>query len=215
MNKRKSFALLGATLAVISVPIPSYGAWIQKDNHWIYEDNKIYEKNAWRLIDGAWYYFDDTGYMVTGWRLIDGKWYFLSPDSDETKGKMLTGWHWIDGRCYYLSDRSENNHPKGALYINEKTPDGYPVDYSGAWTDEDGTVQYVPGKGIQTVFAKEAASKNKLSGKGSGGGGSGSRGSSTKPEKDIKPDSGPKDSIPGVGESEAVPGTQAAEEPSG
>ncbi|EXG84792.1 cell wall-binding repeat-containing protein [Clostridium sp. ASBs410] len=215
MNKRKSFALLSATLAVISVPIPSYGAWIQKDNHWIYEDNKIYEKNAWRLIDGAWYYFDDTGYMVTGWRLIDGKWYFLSPDSDETKGKMLTGWQWIDGRCYYLSDRSENNHPKGALYINEKTPDGYPVDYAGAWTDEDGTVQYVPGKGIQTVFAKEAASKNKLSGKGSGGGGSGSRRSSTKPEKDIKPDSGPKDSIPGVGESEAVPGTQASEEPWG
>ncbi len=235
MNKRKYFVLLSAALAVVSVPIPSYGAWVRKDNHWIYEDNQIYEKNAWRLIDGAWYYFDDTGYMVTGWRLIggvwhyfddtgymiagwrliDGKWYFLNPVSDGTKGRMLTGWQWIDGRCYYLSDLSENNHPRGALYINEKTPDGYPVDSVGAWTDEDGTVQYVPGKGIQTVIAKEAASESKLSGRGSGGGGSGSQGSSTKPDKDPKPDSGPKDSIPGVGDSEAVPGIPATEAPPG
>ncbi|WP_312427799.1 DUF6273 domain-containing protein [Lacrimispora sp.] len=214
MNKRKCFALLSTALAVMSVSIPSYGAWIQKDNHWIYEVDQIYEKKVWRLIDGGWYYFDDTGYMVTGWRLIDGNWYFLNPVSDGTKGKMLTGWQWIDGCCYYLSDLSENNHPKGALYINEKTPDGYSVDSIGAWTDEDGTVQYVPGKGIQTVMVKEAASKSKLFGRGSGGGGSGSQGSSTKTDKGTNPDSGPKDSIPGAGESEAVPGLPATVEPS-
>lgn len=214
MNKRKCFTLLSVALAVMSVSNPSYGAWIQKDNHWAYEVDQIYEKNTWRLIDGEWYYFDDTGYMVTGWRLVDGKWYFLNPVSDGTKGKMLTGWQWFDGCCYYLSDLSENNHPKGALYINEKTPDGYTVDSVGAWTDEDGTVRYVPGKGIQTVIVKEAASENKLSRSGSGGGGSGSRGSSTKTDKDTKSDRGPKDLIPGAGEAEAVPGLPAMEEPS-
>ncbi len=215
MNKRKCFALLSAALTVTSAPIPSYGAWIQKDNHWIYEDNQIYEKNAWKLIDGAWYYFEDTGYMVTGWRIIDGKWYFLNPASDGTKGKMLTGWQWIDGRCYYLSGQSEVKHPKGALYINEKTPEGYLVDSVGAWIDEYGILQYVPGKGIQTDITKEVASKSKFSGRGSGSGGSGSRGSNTKPDKDTKPDSDPKDSNLGVEESEAVQGDPATEEPSG
>ena len=188
MNKRKCFVLLSAALAVMQVQIPSYGAWIQKDNHWVYEDNQIYEKNAWKMIDEAWYYFDDTGYMVTGWRLIDGKWYFLNPVSDGTKGKMLTGWQWINGRCYYLSGQSENTHPKGAMYINEKTPDGYSVDSTGAWIDEFGTLQYVSGKGIQTVTMREAASENNFSGRGSGGGGAGSWGSSVKPDKGTKPE---------------------------
>ena len=215
MNKRKSFVLFSAALAVIPVQIPSYGAWIQKDNHWVYEDNKIYEKNACKLIDGAWYYFDDTGYMITGWRLIDGKWYFFNPVSDGTKGKMLTGWQWIDGRCYYLSGQSENTHPKGAMYINEKTPDGYSVDSTGAWIDEFGTLQYVPGKGIQSVTMKETALESGFSGRGSGGGGAGSWGSSAKPDKGTKPDNGSsKDSIPDVGESETVPVIPAPEESS-
>ncbi len=212
MNKRKCFVLLSAALAVMQVQIPSYGAWIQKDNHWVYEDNQIYEKNAWKMINEAWYYFDDTGYMVTGWRLIDSKWYFLNPVSDGTKGIMLTGWQWIDGRCYYLSGQSENTHPKGAMYINEKTPDGYSVDSTGAWIDEFGTLQYVSGMGIQTVTMREAASENNFSGRGSGGGGAGSWGSSVKPDKGTKPDNGPKDSIPDVGESETIPVIPAPDE---
>lgn len=215
MNKRKCFTLLSAALAVMSVQISSYGAWLQKDGHWIYEDNQNYEKNAWRLIDGGWYYFDDTGLMVTDWKQVDSKWYFLNPVSDGLKGKMLTGWQWIDGRCYYLSDQSENFHSKGAMYINEKTPDGYSVDSTGAWIDEFGTLQYVPGKGIQTATVKEAALESNFSGRGSGGGGAGSRGSSAKPDKDIKPDSGSKESIPGVGELETVSEIPAPEKPAG
>ncbi len=199
---------------VTSVPIPSYGAWLQKENHWIYEENQIYEKSSWKLIGGAWYYFDDTGYMATGWRLIDGKWYFLNPVSDGTKGKMLIGWQWIDGRCYYLAERSVNNHSEGAMYLSEKSPDGYLVDSSGAWTDENGTVQYVPGKGIQTVIVKKAASSSKFSGGGSGGSGSGSRGSNAEPDKGTMTDRDSKDPAPGEGEAENEPEITELEEPS-
>jgi hypothetical protein len=213
MKKRKYFALLSAVLIITSIPNPSYGAWIQKDNHWIYEDNQVNEKNAWRLIpdetghavDKAWYYFDENGYMATGWQMINGKWYFLNPVSDGTKGKMLTGWQWIDGRCYYMSDQSENNHPEGAMYTNERTPDGYSVDASGAWTDEIGMKQYVPGKGIQTVVAKKATSTTKFFCGSSGGGGSGGKGISSKPDKNAEPDSGLKPTTPGEGESETEP----------
>jgi archaellum component FlaF (FlaF/FlaG flagellin family) len=210
---RKWIALLSAALMLTSIPIPSYGAWIQKDNHWIYENNQVNAQNAWRLIDEAWYYFDEAGYMATGWQLISDKWYFLNPVSDGAKGKMLTGWQWIDGRCYYLTVKSGDNHPEGAMYANEKTPDGYSVDASGAWTDEIGTVQYVSGKGIQTVFAKKATSTTKFSGGSSGGGGSGGKGSSSKPDKNAEPDSGSKPTTPEEGESETEPEIPVPVEP--
>ncbi|MDR1550309.1 MAG: hypothetical protein LBT06_17225, partial [Hungatella sp.] len=208
MNKRKYLALLSAVLIITSIPIPSYGAWIQKDNHWIYEDNQVYVKSTWILlpnetgdaVDAAWYYFDEAGYMATGWQLIANKWYFLNPVSDGTRGKMLTGWQWIDGHCYYLSTQTDSVHQEGAMYTNEKTPDGYFVDASGAWIDENGTVQYVPGKGIQTVIVKKATSTTKFS-----GGSSGGKGSSSKPDKDTEPDAGSKPTTPGEGESETGP----------
>lgn len=190
---------------VTSISIPSYGAWIQKDSHWIYGENQIYEKNAWRLIEGAWYYFGDNSYMVTGWRLIDGKWYFLNPVSDGTKGKRLTGWQWIDGCCYYLTEQSGINHPEGAMYISEKTPDGYSIDSSGAWIDENGTIQYVSGKGIQTTNTKKSTLAGKISNGSSGGGGSRSQGSDPRPDMGTKPDSSSKDLVPGKGESETEP----------
>jgi hypothetical protein len=181
MNKKKWIALLSAALMITSIPVPSYGAWVQKDNKWLYEDNQVYEKNAWKLlpdetghaVDGAWYYFNDDGYMATGWQLIEGNWYFLNTASEGSKGKMLTGWQWIDGRCYYLAAQSGNDHLEGAMYINEKTPDGYLVDASGAWLDENGTVQYEAGKGIQTAAIKKAVSSGRFLGGGSGGGGFG------------------------------------------
>ncbi|POO87287.1 hypothetical protein C1H59_06600 [Clostridium sp. 3-3] len=219
--KRKYFALLSAVLIITSIPIPSYGAWIQKDNHWIYEDNQVTDKSTWKLIpdetghsvDAAWYYFDEVGYMATGWQLIDGRWYFFNPISDGTKGKMLTGWQWIDGRCYYLTVQSKDNHPEGAMYTNENTPDGYSVDISGAWTDESGTVQYAPEKGIQTAIVKKITSTSKFSGGSSGGGGSGGKGSSSKPDMGTNPDGGTKPAIPGKGEKETEPEVTEPEEP--
>lgn len=198
MKKRKWVALLTAALTITSIPVPSYGAWVQKDNKWLYENNQTYEKGTWKMIpdgtghtvDGAWYYFDDAGYMATGWQLIAGKWYFFSPQSDGIQGQMLTGWQWIDGCCYYLAEQSAGNYPTGAMYMDDTTPDGYTVDSSGAWTDGGG-VQYVPGKGIQTVILQRTATTSKFSGGGSGGGGGGSGGhGSSKPGKDNQPDNG-------------------------
>ena len=143
-TKRKWIALLTAALTIASIPVPSYGAWVQKDNKWFYENNQSFEKSTWKMVDGAWYYFDDAGYMATGWQMIAGKWYFLSPQAGGTQGQMLTGWQWIDGRCYYLADQPAGNYTAGAMYMDDTTPDGYSVDASGAWTD-GGVVKYVPG----------------------------------------------------------------------
>ncbi len=163
---------------IISIPIQSYGAWVQQGGHWLYEDNWIQAKNVWKLIDGDWYYFDHVGHMDTGWDLINGKWYFFNPISNGTKGKMLAGWQWIDGKCYFLSPTDAGNYPQGAMYENDRTPDGYIVNESGAWINEEGIVE-IPQKGIQTVADRKTlpAGRIAFSG-GSGGGGSGGRGRS-------------------------------------
>ncbi|WP_124068036.1 DUF6273 domain-containing protein [Clostridium sp. E02] len=168
--------LLGAVLTASSIPFSGYGAWIQKDMNWFYEENWVYEKNTWKEIEGSWYYFDQTGYMVTGWKLINNRWYFFNPISDGTKGKMLTGWQWIDGHCYYLAGILDSHYPEGAMYSDTMTPDGFQVNSSGAWSDKDGKVQYTDGKGIQTITTT-IRSVNKFFLGGSGGGG-GSRHSS-------------------------------------
>ena len=203
MRKRTWITLLSTVLIITSIPIPSYGAWIQQGNQWKYEDNQVHVTNAWRLIPdetghvpGAWYYFDQSGYMSTGWQLINGKWYFLNPISDGTKGKMMIGWQWIDGKCYFLSPDGNGNYPEGSMYENGVTPDGYSVDVTGAWT-EGGKVVEIPKKGIQTKIEKKATSviKSSFSGGSGGGGSGGGRGSSNdsknenKGEKpDIKPE---------------------------
>ena len=216
-TKRKWIALL-AVLTITSIPVPSYGAWVHEDNKWSYENNQAYEKSTWKMVDGAWYYFGDAGYMTTGWQLIDGKWYFLSPQADGFQGQMLTGWQWIDGYCYYLAGQSAGNYPTGAMYMGDATPDGYSVDASGAWTD-GGVVQYVPGKGIQTVIPQKTATASKFSGGGSGGGGGGSGGhGNSKPEKGNQTDSGsgnlaPGESDPDKGTELPKPGEPSAETP--
>lgn len=220
MKKRERVALLTAVLMITSIPVPSYGAWVQKGNKWLYENNQFYEKGIWKMIPDdtgnavgrAWYYFDNAGNMVTGWQLIDGKWYFFSTQSDGTQGQMCIGWQWIDGRCYYLADQPAGNYPVGAMYLGDITPDGYSVDSSGAWID-GGVVQYVPGKGIQTVIHQKTVSTSKFSGGGSGGGGGGSGGhGSSKPGKENRPDSG--SGNPATRESDQITGErdQATEE---
>lgn len=80
MKKRRWIVLLSVTLTITSIPVSSYGAWLQKNNKWFYENNQIYEKSTWKLIPdetgdaggGAWYYFDENSYMATGWQLIAG-----------------------------------------------------------------------------------------------------------------------------------------------
>lgn len=169
MKNKKFIALFGLISLFASIPMPSCGAWIQNGNCWFYEENNVYETNNWKLIDGVWYYFDSSGHMATGWKLIAGKWYFMNPISDGTKGKMLTGWQWIDGHCYYLAANLDPNYPEGSMYSDTQTPDGFQVNSSGAWINEDGIVQYQEGKGIQSVITKKKVSSRG----GFGGGGSG------------------------------------------
>ncbi len=179
MKKRKWFALLSVVIAATSIPTPIYGAWVQEGTQWKYESDSGQEIGTWKLIDNTWYYFDDTGYMVTGWQQISDKWYFFNPISDGTKGTMLTGWQWIDGYCYYLAGSMDTNYPEGAMYENAQTPDGFRVNSSGAWTNENGITQYQAGKGIQTALTKKTVSSIRFSGGGSGGGGSGGSGHSS------------------------------------
>lgn len=134
----------------------------------------------------AWYYMMPDGTVATGWILTAGHWYFLDTTEGMEKGRMLTGWQWIDGRCYYLAEVSSLAYPMGAMYAGEKTPDGCDVGSNGAWLDEGGIEQYIPGKGFITVKTENRAIKagaaggtKKSSKSGFGGGGGNGNGDSS------------------------------------
>lgn len=179
--KRKIFALTVIILAGTTVT-PSYGAWLQDQEKWVYLDaGGVKLTDTWQIIDGQWYRFDPQGYMQTGWyQDYTGKWYFLNTISNGLKGAMLTGWQWIDGKCYYFSpETGVNNYPHGAMYAGNSTPDGYLVDESGAWISTDGKVQFVSGKGIQTQKKESQVSSGKKTSFSGGGSGGGSHSSSS------------------------------------
>ena len=130
--------------------------WSFIDGKWFHFNAEGYLTLGWYLSeDGKWYYCapDGTlgtpiGAMYTGWLKdgADGYWYYLDPNT----GEMLTGWREIKGQWYYLnpetlgdsgwmqdSSTKQWNYnvkavmPKGALYVNTQTPDGYFVDENG------------------------------------------------------------------------------------
>ncbi len=114
------------------------GSWKQDSKRWWYQDeNGNYPKNEWKLLSSddneSWYVFDEFGYMRTDWFLFAGNWYYLSPIDDANLGKLVTGRVEIKGKWYYLETGENSNHPKGAMYKNEKTPDGYMVDENRVW----------------------------------------------------------------------------------
>ena len=75
--------------------------------------------------------FDANGYLKTGWLLdsSDGTWYYLDPEN----GSILTDWHEINDKWYCFSWGAYGKK-FGVMYCDERTPDGYTVDASGAWT---------------------------------------------------------------------------------
>ncbi|MDO4809629.1 MAG: InlB B-repeat-containing protein [Eubacteriales bacterium] len=94
------------------------GRWTQDANGvWNYTSSEVF-RNTWGYIanpyaqegqhQADWFYFDQYGHMLTGWQLINGKWYYLNPTKDGTLGACFIG--------------------------PGKTPDGWEVDASGAWT---------------------------------------------------------------------------------
>lgn len=199
MKLRKYVCLLAFILA-LSQTIPCYaGTWQEQFGTWRYEEDGHYISGTWKWIDDGWYRFDSIGNMQTGWfQDTDGAWYFLNPVSNGTRGRMMTGWQWIDGRCYYLSETTAEGQPSGSMISNGITPDGYRVNQSGAWVDENGNEVLIPGKGIQTVV-KTASSRS--AGRGGGGGfssgSSGSSGSNNSQPESEKPGEDPEEQIPG------------------
>lgn len=85
--------------------------------------------------NGKWYFLSKEhngffGEMKTGWIMDGGRWYYLNP----ANGEMVTGWIQIDGSFYYFNTAAgQAGKPYGAMYSNERTPDGYNVNSNGVW----------------------------------------------------------------------------------
>ena len=97
---------------------PVTGIWTQDANgEWHFRTNAAFV-STWGYIvnpyaqagqnQADWFWFDYNGCMLIGWRYINGLWYYLNPLKDGTFGACFIG----PGR----------------------TPDGYEIDESGAWT---------------------------------------------------------------------------------
>lgn len=186
MKKRSLRTVLAAALIVSCLSqSTSYGAWIENNSAWQYQEGEETVK-GWGLIENEWYFFGPYGDMVTGWQKVADKWYFFNPISNGTKGKMLTGWQWIDGYCYYFTEMKDASHVEGEMWIGEVTPDGYIVDGSGRWTDAQGIVQFLEGKGILTFKQNHAQSRFSSGGSG-GGGGTNSHPDNPEPEPEPEP----------------------------
>lgn len=67
------------------------------------------------------------GQVQTGWQQINGKWYYFNP---ATIG--ITGWN-SQGLTWNFDIQKNQGIPQGAMYKNQRTPDGYLVDEQGAW----------------------------------------------------------------------------------
>ena len=106
---------------------------------WYFFDAQSSIVQGWHYdkADDRWYFLNpeegaNAGQMVTGWyKAADGYWYYLDP----VLGEMYTGWHQIGIHWYYFAKASVEGHPKGALYVNTTTADGYKVNHDGEWIE--------------------------------------------------------------------------------
>jgi len=130
--------------------------WIGSKGDWYYFGDDCKMKYDWFLDpkSNKWYLLnrDHDGHFGAakyGWyyEKQDGKWYFLNP----TDGVMLTSWQFINHKWYYFTEHNTsqtyfgdnlsgwiynpniNTKPYGSMFSNEKTPDNYIVDETGAW----------------------------------------------------------------------------------
>lgn len=132
--------------------------WIQEGDHFYAIDENGTMRTGWfqdMSDNGRWYYLNPQQggpqrSMQTGWVADNGRWYFLDTRTGGPRGGLLVGWQWIDGKCYYL-DPAQG----GAMAAATITPEGYPVDASGAWVDAAGNPYYEAGKGISSTIAAD------------------------------------------------------------
>ncbi|MFC2471183.1 MAG: IdeS/Mac family cysteine endopeptidase [Lachnoanaerobaculum gingivalis] len=158
--------------------------WKLENNNWkYYKENKTLK--AWQQINNNWYFFNEDGSLKTGWlQDASNNWYFLDSSKNGNEGVLLSGWQWIDGYCYYFEGNNKDSF--GRMYANTVV-DGYKIDSTGRWTNENGTQHYEGGKGISTSAvnitnaAKKASDGGTCSSVGRGGslGGGSSRGGSS------------------------------------
>lgn len=151
----------------------SMAGWESNDlSTWKYQiEDGSYLSDKWfqEPETGLWYYLDQNGVMFYGWKQIQESWYFFQVEHHGQFGAMLVGWQWIDGYCYYFGH-------DGKMYEATKTPDGFTVDASGRWIENE-TAVYVAGKGINTTLAApDIKPPARGGGQGSGGGSGGSGG---------------------------------------
>lgn len=95
-------------------------------------------QNEWAYISEKWYHFNEKCQMETGWITdVDGNQYYLSEQKGSDEGKMIVGWiETFPGRWFWCNDGRVSNLPFGALLVNAKTPDGYPVGANGLWREQ-------------------------------------------------------------------------------
>jgi len=170
-------AFLGLTMSIL-FSFNAYAGvegWKLENNNWkYYKENKTLK--AWQQINNNWYFFNEDGSLKTGWlQDASNNWYFLDSSKNGNEGVLLSGWQWIDGYCYYFE--GSNKDTFGKMHANTVI-DGYKIDSTGRWINENGIQQYENGKGISTsaVNITNAAKKASDGGTGSSVGRGGSLG---------------------------------------
>ena len=117
--------------------IMKFGWFYGEDNEW-YHLHAVSDGNLgamdlgffYEAEDKQWYYLNTTtGEALTGWQNIDNKWYFFN----KTVQNGQT-WFWNSdlGRWVY---QAVTGKPYGAMYHDEKTPDGFTTDSNGVSED--------------------------------------------------------------------------------
>lgn len=120
-------------LSLLSLLVTDFNGWEkQSDGRWRFKDaSGNYRASTYLVLSSGSYVIGSDGYMVTGWIVNpnNGQWFY----ADKTNGDLRDGWQLVDGVWYYLAGRDDATHTWGQMYANERTPDGYTVNASGAW----------------------------------------------------------------------------------
>lgn len=120
-------------LSSLALLVTDHNGWEkQSDGRWKFKDaSGNYRASTYLVLSSGSYVIGSDGCMVTGWIVNpnNGQWFY----ADKTNGDLRDGWQVVDGVWYYLATRDDTTHTWGQMYSNERTPDGYTVNASGAW----------------------------------------------------------------------------------